>query len=566
MKEEIFKLNYHSYRVAVHYNSSTYPFSHPSATSVSEDGDEIDTESFFDEEDDYETKKIRPISLPIFNENYTSNLEEEYLSNYGNPMASVEKNYSMVLVERNGDKLSIKLFHGYRRRYVGKTWFRTSKNVDYITVNTKTGDVYSGFLQNYQSKKKCKKKIEKNFFVTQPVNSFMIKIRNRVWSFVHNHSEVTLSSLSKFISEIDGGNVFNQLNFEQRLFKFYLDKKRIKYPNNFYLYAKKFYGPEFRKELKRNDNRLVDTIMSLNGYSGKSVKKALHICSDLNLELYNRARKLFGDDWINQDENFIVKTLNCEVTSGNRGFPVEFVNLVSREELRRVFRIFKKVFFDLQLDFFTFLDHISMYTELKMFGETDLKWLSDDTDRKKFTEEHRDWSDKLSFYKTGKYTRIYPEFIYDILEQPLDGYYPVVLDDSMSYNNESSVQSNCVKTYIGKPGSLIVSIRRGSRDSEERATVEYFLYKQNDLLKFKRIQSLGKFNGKLDENWGQPLLKLDTRMLYYINDKRFEPVKLKKETSTGKVLESDSIFSSDGSLRWFYDGIEKTPSTIFEWL
>ena len=113
MKEEIFKLNYHSYRVAVHYNSSTYPFSHPSAISVSEDGDEIDTESFFDEEDDYETKKIRPISLPIFNENYTSNLEEEYLSNYGNPMASVEKNYSMVLVERNGDKLSIKLFHGY---------------------------------------------------------------------------------------------------------------------------------------------------------------------------------------------------------------------------------------------------------------------------------------------------------------------------------------------------------------------------------------------------------------------------------------------------------------------
>ena len=93
---------------------------------------------------------------------------------------------------------------------------------------------------------------------------------------------MTLSSLSKFISEIDGGNVFNQLNFEQRLFKFYLDKKRIKYPNNFYLYAKKFYGPEFRKELKRNDNRLVDTIMSLNGYSGKSVKNALHICSDLN--------------------------------------------------------------------------------------------------------------------------------------------------------------------------------------------------------------------------------------------------------------------------------------------
>ena len=208
MKEEIFKLNYHSYWVVVHYNSSPYPFSHPSAISISEDGDDIDPELFFEEEDDYENNKKKPIFIPIFTENYHSDLEEDYITNYGNPMASVQKNHTMLVVERNGDKVSIKLFHGFRKRYVGKKWFRTSKNIDYITVNTKTGDVYTGFLRNYQSKKKCTKKIEKNFFLNEPLNSFMIKIRNGVWSYVHNHSEVTLESLSKLLNAIDGNSYY----------------------------------------------------------------------------------------------------------------------------------------------------------------------------------------------------------------------------------------------------------------------------------------------------------------------------------------------------------------------
>ena len=37
-------------------------------------------------------------------------------------------------------------------------WFKQSKNVDFISVNTKTGDVYVGGISNYHLKTKSKEK------------------------------------------------------------------------------------------------------------------------------------------------------------------------------------------------------------------------------------------------------------------------------------------------------------------------------------------------------------------------------------------------------------------------
>ena len=167
-----------------------------------------------------------------------------------------------------------------------------------------------------------------------------------------------------------------------------------------------------------------------------------------------------------------------------------------------------------------------------------------------FRNEHLDWSDKLTFYKNGHYERIYPIYSYEHLEKPLGEYYPVLLDDSISYNEESSAQSNCVKTYIGKPSNIIISLRKGSRYSEDRATIEYQLYREDDKTKCRRVQSLGKYNGKLSDEWTHWLLKLDLKMLYYVNDDRFEPVKITKKCYNGTFFESDSYWDEDGFLKW----------------
>ena len=543
MKEEIFKVSYEAYTTVVFHDTVPITFPHSRNKYFFEDENEADIwDQLLNTNDKVNLSKKSDVYL----ENFVSNVEEDFVLHYGNPLARVLKSYLMVVVERDGDKVSMKVFNGFRERRVGNKWFKVVRNVDYITVNTKTGDVYSGFLHNYQNKKKVRKKLNKNYFLNEPVSNIGYVIRDKIWSYSHSSIEVAVDASAKFMDEIDGRGFFHSL--DKRLFKFYLDKKGIKYPNNFFLYSSRLVGPIFRKTLKKNDNRLVDTFMIHNGLTGKKLKKCLHSCKGLNLDLYLVAKNLFGDDWINQDDDFILQTLNSEFKINDRNIPAEFVNVIGKDELRRVFNLFKKVYFEEMLDTYTFIDHIEIYTQLKMYGETDLRWMSNDVDI--FRNEHLDWSDKLTFYKNGHYERIYPIYSYEHLEQPLGEYYPVLLDDSISYNEESSSQSNCVKTYIGKPSNIIISLRKGSRNSEDRATIEYQLYLEDDKTKCRRVQSLGKYNGKLSDEWTHWLLKLDLKMLYYVNDDRFEPVKITKKCYNGTFFESDSYWGEDGFLNW----------------
>jgi hypothetical protein len=552
MKEEIFKVSYEVYTTVVFHDTVPITFPHPRNKYFFEDENEAD---IWDQLLHTNDKATLSKKSDVYLENFVSNVEEDFVLHYGNPLARVLKSYLMIVVERDGDKVSMKVFSGFRERRVGNKWFKVVRNVDYITVNTKTGDVYSGFLHNYQNKKKVRKKLNKNYFLNEPVSNIGYVIRDKIWSYSHNSVEVAMDASSKFMNEVDGRRgLVSIFSLDKRLFKFYLDKKGIKYPNNFFLYSSRLVGPIFRKTLKKNDNRLVDTFMIHNGLTGKKLKKCLHSCKGLNLDLYLVAKNLFGDDWINQDDDFILQTLNSEFKIKDAVIPDEFVSVIGKDELRRVFNLFKKVYFEEMLDTYTFIDHIEIYTQLKMYGETDLRWMSNDVDI--FRNEHLDWSDKLTFYKNGHYERIYPIYSYEHLEQPLGEYYPVLLDDSISYNEESSSQSNCVKTYIGKPSNIIISLRKGSRNSEDRATIEYQLYLEDDKTKCRRVQSLGKYNGKLSDEWTHWLLKLDLKMLYYVNDDRFEPVKITKKCYNGAFFESGSYWDEDGFLKWTHKTIE----------
>ena len=465
-------------------------------------------------------------------------------------MCDVTKSYVMVIIEKTEDKVSIKVFRGSRNRRAGNVWFKVSRNVDYITVNKKTGDVYHGYLHDYQKKRKCAKKIRRNFFFAEPINTIKNIIQNALSDYGINTYEIAIRAVSTFMLEVDERDGFENLDFNKRLFRFYLNKRQVKYPNNFYVYAQILAGPEIRKILKKNDNKLVESYMIKEGLSGKKLKKALHNCETLNIELYKHARILFGDDWLNQDGDVISKLLNSKLQC--MIVPPEFKTVISPEELKRVYSIFNRVFIYDDLDSYTFYDHIRMYTELRLYGEADLRWYSENS-KEEFREEHLDWTEKIQFYKQGNYTRTYPEYFKEIIEKEIDGYTPVLLMDSNSYNEESMTQSNCVKTYIGKPGSFIVSLRKGLFG--DRATLEYKLSKNGEYLTSVRVQSLGKFNSKLGEEWNDILFKLDEVILSSIKDKRFETVKIIKECKNGVTLKSDTYWEND-NLKWTYKNIE----------
>ena len=540
MKEVLFKQNFEHYRCVSHKDSTPLQnrnFVYPQTNEEEAYGDLVTLNP--------PTKRH-----PLFIIDKTTQDEESYTENYGNPLCSVTKSHVLVVVERDGDKVSLKVFRGHRHRGAGNNWFKVSWNVDYMTVNKKTGDVYHGYLHDYQKKRKCTRKIRRNFFYNEPLNSIKAVIKNTFDNYVDNSYDVAIRAISTFMFEIDEREEFENLDFNKRLFRFYLNKRGIKYPNNFWVFAQSLYGPKIKKILKKSDNKLVDAYMTHEGLSGKKLKKALHTCEGLNIELYKTAKELFGDDWLNQDEDLISKLLNSPLHA--QRFPSEFKQLISTEELRRVYSIFKRVYIYDDLDSYTFYDHIRMYTELKLYGEIDLKWQSEKS-KDIFRQEHLDWTDKIQFYKQGNYTRIYPEYFINKIENNIDGYTPVLLLDSKSYNEESLTQSNCVKTYIGKPGSFIISLRKGLYG--DRATIEYKLVKDRNQITPLRVQSLGKFNGKLDEEWNEVLFKLDEIVLSCIEDIRFETVKIIKECKNGVTLKSDTHWEED-NLKWTYKNIE----------
>ena len=538
MKVELFKQSFEKYKCV--FNKTSTPIQN-------KDFIYVNTEDVFGDlvNLNQPTKKH-----PLFVVEKVTTDEESYIENYNNLMCDVTKSYSMVLIEKTEDKVSIKVFRGSRNRRAGNLWFKVSRNVDYITVNKKTGDVYHGYLHDYQKKRKCAKKIRRNFFFAEPINTIKNIIQNALSDYGVNTYEIAIRAVSTFMLEVDERDGFENLDFNKRLFRFYLNKRQVKYPNNFYVYAQILVGPEIRKILKKNDNKLVESYMIREGLSGKKLKKALHNCETLNIELYKHARKIFGDDWLNQDEDVISKLLNSKVQC--MIIPPEFKTVISPEELKRVYSMFKRVFIYDDLDSYTFYDHIRMYTELRLYGEADLRWYSENS-KEEFREEHLDWTEKIQFYKQGNYTRTYPEYFKKVIEKEIGGYVPVLLMDSNSYNEESYIQSNCVKTYIGKPSSFIVSLRKGLFG--DRATLEYKLSKNGEYIIPIRVQSLGKFNSKLGEEWNEVLFKLDEVILSSIKDKRFETVKIIKECKNGVTLKSDTYWEND-NLKWTYKNIE----------
>lgn len=491
-------------------------------------------------------KELPTPKRPLFLYESTSmNNEEVYVENYGNPLCTVEQDTITIVIEEEGDKIALKFFYNYRRRTRGTKFFKVIKNVDYITVNRKTGDVYIGYLHGYQNKRKFSKRVRRNYFADRMLMNFKSKLRNNLNNFRVDDLDMVLNIiLQTFMSKIED-NVYDNLDLDERLFIFYLKKRGIKFPNNFNVYRDHLIGPTIRKKLKKNGGKLVDAFMEVYNLKGKILKTALHECSRINMDVYGYAVKVFGQDRLNQDEGVIAKLLSASNYVNNPQYKDRIKELMTPSELDRYYKIFKKVYASEQsYDLYTLSDHVRMYVQLKNYGEN-VKWMADGSDRSFYQNEHLDWTDTIQHYRTGTFTRIYPKILDEMLSNEIDGYVPVLLKTSEQYNEESSFQSNCVKGYVSKVGSIIISLRKDG----QRATIEYKIGLINEQEHIGRVQTLGKHNKPLSDDWNDVLLKLDDIMLSYGKHKEFRLPGIIKETKNGMKVHSGSKW--DGPfLKW----------------
>ena len=502
---------------------------------------------------------------PFFDAVQILSSEEAFWEHLKDPLYEVFQYTATLVVEQKGDKLSLKWFYRTFSRKVGKQYFSLKKSMRFVTVNLKSGNVYFGELINYQNKRNFVKKIRSNYFINDSFRTFRANLKNSISEFnVDDCSSLTNEVCRLFIDKIDGG--VENLSFANRLFKFYLDKKNIKYPNNFSLYSSVIQG-EFRKILKKTDYKIVDAFMILNKIQGKKIKKVLHTVENLNVQNYKTGLKLFGSDWLNQEENLLRDILNNKIEFIlDNGLANDFNRFSSPKEKKRAFSLYKSFNKDNEIDGWTLRDHFQIYVQLKRYGDTEVEWKSTDSSEF-FRQEHLDWSDKLSFYKKGHYQRVYPQSFFEVIKDFKyndENYFPVLLTNSLEYNMESSIQSNCVRGYIGQPSSIIISLRKNSELSENRLTVEYRVSKSPNLALYyiKRVQTKAKFNYEPDESWIEPLKVLDSSVELLVRNKKFETYKLTKKCANGVELESDTHFDENGSLVWSYKAIDNDPYYI----
>lgn len=471
----------------------------------------------------YEQPALRPYSSWKLKHTHVD--EQTFVKNYVNPLFSVTNTTLTIVLEKNEEKVSLKIFESSRHRTQGISYFTKTTSLKYLTYNKISKCLYSGGMINYHKKRKYSSRIRKNNFHSTPISKFILTMRAKLSScFQTKYMESYMQNnmiddyIYNFLKEI--GIDTNELikstthgyNGDVILFRKNLENKGIKCSDNFSVFINQFPLPN-KKEAKDANYKLINLIMNREKLTNRKFKKILHQVKYFKNESWNHAKNAFGEDVIkNLPEDFIKKIFESKVEIGLYNCQ----DLLSIEDRKNALSIFELIF-DEVIGVHTFNDHVRMYKKLNKFEKT--KWQSYDAETFKY--EHQEYSEKYQHYSTGSYIRTYNEKFMNMIKNPIHCdskiYSPVLLLDTNSYTNESTIQSNCVRTYITRPDSVIISLRC----EEERATIDYQIRVGENVL-LTRNQTLGRFNNSLSEKWNEPLLMLDERIQKFMKNNEFE--------------------------------------------
>lgn len=483
--------------------------------------------------------------------------DDEVKKFYGDKTKSIEIKYIKIqIVEENG-KVSLKYSYTIRKRKVGSQYFKVNRFFRYVTYNHSNKNFYHGKIDS-KNVKTLSKKLRCNSFHLPFLTELRLYIRNRINGIIGKEHDfylnggknnlgdtVATESIKFFAQEIyKKTNLFFDYNsnfLEGEIFKIYLKINGIAYPDS----ASQYVSLVIPKKILVKNQNLVTAFMTENNLKGRFLRKILNQGNDINFECIVEVYHNFGVDYINKiRESFFSRSsdgmFSAWFNMGGVTKKYEDFNL-SNHDKKRIIDLIRD---DEEITWVLIKDHLSMIKGLETFGENfKMKFKS----RKEFNDEHYELSELLNSYKKGNVTRIYNEEFIKEVELPIMGfgvdYYPKVLTTTSEYNEESQTQSNCVKTYIDTPHSLIVSLRLSDENAKERLTVEYHI-KRNSL---KRIQTRARFNETPSNSWDLPLEILDNRIELLYKNNTFELPIYRKEYATGKILETKAVFEDRDS-------------------
>ncbi len=481
----------------------------------------------------------------IFTPKDLSYLEEDFVKNYGNPLAFVDVNESKMFIEESEDKISIKIKHYSSSRKVATKYFITRRSTTFITFNYKTKMFYVGKINA-----KKKKVINK----TLNINPTFVRIRYVLESYCNqlkvNPEEYFMFFIRKIWDKLDlkKNSKFELKNnsFLNYTLTYYL-VNNIKIPNQWEKFSKTFF---LKKDLKKNKFNFVDTVMSKLNLKGSKVKRLLNEVKELNLPKMNFLFHLLGIDKFNSvpdkvfDESYDVFKLSSlddvyyNIKEWDCFYPdwyfSQFIIDLTDKEKDRIVNILQ---IEGHLDLNTLCDHLNFKKQLNLLGENVKIKFENIND---FHTEHEEWSGLLQSYKTGDVERFYGkiESLSEPIEYNNEVYYPVLLTKTDDFEKESQHQHNCVRTYSEKPHCIIFSVRKGSSDGDERMTIE-FQYRKRQLI---NVQERIKYNRLPDENFSHVGKELLVKANFLYQMEVLKLPKMTKKYPNRRIIERQATF------------------------
>ena len=466
---------------------------------------------FFKSKENDEVKiRLYPLNK---NTHYTKK-DRQIKRHFGNPFSSISLSNSIRTINKNGDKINIRLYTSKKTRGLNCVFFKNIKKTTSLTFNLKTGDFI--IVDN-------KSVLKNSFFALNNILKY-----SELFNLKGTISSIDLDAIKQIddnaIKQIDDGLFLREfcklIEFDytwdvvsvENLMSFFVKKfvttKKIKTPDNYSLnHIINFYPTE--KFLKKNDRKLLASILDMFGIKSKYTIKILHKYPDIihNMSNFIYLIKFFGDDYqkyLSRIENFPIFLLDskiriseCENNKSRIFNSLELKNLIDfeirdieKENLIKIINsaINKKnnISNNLYLNMFIDLnDHLKMIKIIRKYDSTiELRAKN----MSEFLLEHNHLSSLISKIKRGFVIEyVYHDKTIQEIEAPCEKIpqteseigspfaqeflYPKILKREEEYYEEGIFMRHCVSSYLSNVNSIIISVR--TSNGMDRVTCEY---------------------------------------------------------------------------------------------
>ena len=430
----------------------------------------------------------------------------------------------VVILERSiirrGDKVTIKTNKYTKHRGFNCKYFRSNNYTTSVTFDMVKGD----FLLvdgGKHGKTKSVPRFRKNSFngllnfIKSPDGPFRF-LRNHMGKnnglykqlyYVFDDKQFTIalySVFNKMITYPTDGALFRDLFYDE-VMRWFINTKKIKTPNEYRDLILRYYPTE--KYLKKNDRKLIASILDVFQIKSKITIKLLHERPNIDLRSLIRLCYLFGNQYqkyigsisvdmfgvmgsgmINEIPSSSLKMMESTCSDyKNHGWDI---NDTEKENLLKVLtsepergNSVNENYMGLVVDHFRMLNRIREYDpNIRMKANN----------RTKFHTEHMELAKIMTQIKKGWVIQyFYPEETIRQIQQPIkvfksidigaglkgtdmDDYIsitPFVLTREEEYIEEGKFMHHCVASYAETDTSMIVSLR--TEDEQDRVTCEF---------------------------------------------------------------------------------------------